>query len=78
MSCVSKRTGQLLGEDSCESSSKPEVEKICADNPECHHEAPQSSNVEHDKKDDKAALSPKWIKGDWTQVIFQPFHNLFF
>ena len=65
--------GQLLGEESCVSEDKPQVENICDDNPECHHQAPQSSNVEHGKPPSKSeeGASPQvasWVKGDWTQV----------
>ena len=71
VSCVSKKTGQLLGEESCEASSKPNVEKTCAENPECHHEVPQSSNVEHKNKHQPASdMGPKWIKGEWTEVSY--------
>ena len=53
---------------------KPQVENICDDNPECHHQAPQSSNVEHGKPPSKSeeGVSPQvasWVKGEWTQVL---------
>ena len=49
----------------CETKTRPSTEMICPDFPECVHEVPQSSQVEH--KLDKSAKS-YWSKGNWGQV----------
>ena len=60
VSCVSKETGQLLQDKACDPLRKPGVERICPDNPECHHEVPQMSDVEE-------SLHSAWEKGVWSE-----------
>ena len=64
---MSQSSGQLLDDEFCNSKTRPIKERICIDNPECVHEVPQSSHVEH--KVDKSAKS-FWSKGNWGQVRF--------
>ena len=62
---MSQSSGQRLEDEICDSKTRPSKERICLDNPECVHEVPQSSHIEH--KVDKSAKS-FWSKGNWGQV----------
>lgn len=66
ISCVSSTNGELAKSGLC-SGEPPNYEQICLDNPDCDHQVPQSSHVEHNE-DEETRIRFQWRKGEWSGV----------
>ena len=68
VSCIRSDNGERMSAEHCsKSEAAPASEQICAHNPDCQHQVPQSSNVEHRGEADDVA-SYDWRKGEWSPV----------
>ncbi len=63
---MSSENGELTAAVLC-AGDPPSTESICSDNPDCDHQVPRSSHVEHNAEADREGRF-HWRKGEWSKV----------